>query len=50
MNVCTIQGMSVAESIVSGCFTLSAPRVAGMRTLVDGNRVVQNETSRTIDN
>ena len=38
---CVIQGMPVVESIVSWYFFLSPPRVAGSRTPVDGNRVVQ---------
>ena len=39
----------VVESIVSGCYSLSPSRVAGIRTPVDENRVVQYETSITAD-
>ena len=41
--------MSVVESIVSWCSSLFSPRVRGMRTLADGNRVVRDEITRTAD-
>ena len=47
LKVCAIQGASVAESIVSECSVLSPSRVAGIRTLVGGNWVMQDETSIT---
>ena len=49
IKVCAIQGIFVAESMMSWCSTLSPSRVPGMRILVDGNRVVQDETPRTAD-
>ena len=49
MNVFAIQGISVAESIVSWFSILSPSRMPGMQTLVDGNRVEQERTSSTAD-